>query len=125
MLPIYLQATSSNAPKRVNDINKMDLGLMKDIVKYLHIREVLENGKQAHKLNIQVAQYTLVNDQLYRRSFGGPFLRCLNDTEAQYVLNELHEGICENHLGGQTLAHYANSQGYYWPTMKNDAKNYV
>nr|CAN72899.1 hypothetical protein VITISV_004478 [Vitis vinifera] len=51
--------------------------------------------------------------------------RCLNDTEVQYVLAELHEGVCGNHVGGRTLAHRAHWQEYYWPTMKQDAANYV
>ena len=28
-------------------------------------------------------------------------------------------------MGGRTLAHRAHTQGYYWPTMKADAANYV
>ncbi|RVW30441.1 hypothetical protein CK203_090815 [Vitis vinifera] len=62
---------------------------------------------------------------LYKRSFTGPYLRCLGHSEAQYVLAELHEGICGNHTGGRSLAHRAHSQGYYWPTMKKDAAAYV
>ncbi|RVW24127.1 Gypsy retrotransposon integrase-like protein 1 [Vitis vinifera] len=62
---------------------------------------------------------------LYKRSFTGPYLRCLRHLEAQYVLAELHERICGNHSGGQSLAHRAHSQGYYWPTMKKDAAAYV
>ncbi|RVW67702.1 hypothetical protein CK203_063383 [Vitis vinifera] len=45
--------------------------------------------------------------------------------KGQYVLAELHEGICGNHTGGRSLAHRAHSQGYYWPTMKKDAAAYV
>ena len=41
------------------------------------------------------------------------------------MLAELHEGICENHPGGRTLAHRAHMQGYYWPTMKSDVVDYV
>ena len=41
------------------------------------------------------------------------------------MLVELHEGICGNHPGGRTLAHWAHTQGYYWPTMKSDAADYV
>ena len=41
------------------------------------------------------------------------------------MLAELHEGICENHPGGRTLAHRAHTQGYYWPTMKSDTVDYV
>ncbi|RVW99982.1 Transposon Ty3-I Gag-Pol polyprotein [Vitis vinifera] len=62
---------------------------------------------------------------LYKRSFTGPYLRCLGHSEARYVLAELHEGICGNHAGGRSLAHRAHSQGYYWPTMKKDAAAYV
>ena len=41
------------------------------------------------------------------------------------MLAELHEGICRNHLGGRTLSHRAHTHGYYWPTMKSDAADYV
>ena len=41
------------------------------------------------------------------------------------MLAELHQGICGNHPGGRTLAHWAHTQGYYWPTMKSNAANYV
>ena len=41
------------------------------------------------------------------------------------MLVELHEGICKNYPGGRTLAHRAHTQGYYWPTMKVDAADYV
>ena len=50
---------------------------------------------------------------------------CLIPEQSQYVLVELHEGICGNHPGGRTLAHQAHTQGYYWPTMKSDAADYV
>ncbi|RVW70450.1 hypothetical protein CK203_058326 [Vitis vinifera] len=30
---------------------------------------------------------------LYKRSFTGPYLRCLSHSEAQYVLAELHENM--------------------------------
>ncbi|RVW97140.1 hypothetical protein CK203_029948 [Vitis vinifera] len=36
----------------------------------------------------------LIGGHLYKRSFTGPYLRCLGHSEAQYVLAELHEGIC-------------------------------
>ena len=41
------------------------------------------------------------------------------------MLAELHEGIYRNHPRGRTLAHRAHTQGYYWPTMKSDAADYV
>ena len=84
-----------------------------------------EDPKHAHKVRIQASRFTLIGNDLYRSSFGGPYLRCLIQQEIQYVLSELHEGICGNHSGGRTLAHRAHSQGYYWPTMRQDAEIYV
>ena len=86
---------------------------MLDIIKYLQTGEVSEDGKQAHKFCIQAACFTLINDQLYKRSFGGPYLKCLSEPEAKYVLVELHEGVCNNHPDERTLAHHAYTQGYY------------
>ena len=67
----------------------------------------------------------MVDGQLYKRSLGRPYLKCLTPEQDQYVLVELHEGICKNNPGGRTLAHRAHTQGYYWPTMKSDAADYV
>ncbi|RVW39460.1 hypothetical protein CK203_101500 [Vitis vinifera] len=92
---------------------------------YLRTGTLPEDPKQAHKIRVQAARFTLIGGHLYKRSFTGPYLRCLGHSEAQYVLAELHEGICGNHTGGRSLAHRAHSQGYYWPTMKKDAAAYV
>ena len=97
MLPVYIQPMPSIASKWVYDVAHVDLGWMQPIANYLRIGEVPEDGKQAHKLHIQATRFTLINDQLYRQSFGGPYLKCLTNFEAQYVLVELHEGVCSNH----------------------------
>ncbi|KAL6312809.1 hypothetical protein AAG906_022537 [Vitis piasezkii] len=96
-----------------------------DIAEYLRTGTLPGDPKQAHKTRVQAARFTLIGGHLYKRSFTGPYLRCLEHSEAQYVLAELHEGICGNHTGGRSLAHRAHSQGYYWPTMKKDAAAYV
>ena len=67
----------------------------------------------------------MIDGQLYKQSLGGPYLMCLTPEQGQYILVELHEGICGNHPGGRTLAHRAHTKGYYWPTMNSDAANYV
>ena len=71
-----------------------------------------DRGK-AYKIWIQSARFSLVDGQLYKRSMGGPYLKCLTPEQGQYVLAELYEGICGNHPGGRTLAHRAYTQGYY------------
>nr|CAN64615.1 hypothetical protein VITISV_036196 [Vitis vinifera] len=85
----------------------------------------VQTNPSAHKIRVQAARFTLIGGHLYKRSFIGPYLRCLGHSEAQYVLAELHKGICGNHSRGRSLAHRAHLQGYYWPTMKKDAAAYV
>ncbi|XP_059658426.1 uncharacterized protein LOC132304712 [Cornus florida] len=45
--------------------------------------------------------------------------------EANYILKDIHEGLCGNHAGGRSLAHKAIRQGYFWPTMRTDALEFV
>ena len=92
---------------------------------YIATGELPNDRGRAHKIQIQSARFSLVDRQLYKMSLGGPYLKCLTPEQGKYVLAELHEGICGNHLGGNTLAHRAHTQGYYWPTMKSDVADYV
>ena len=62
---------------------------------------------------------------LYKRGFSHPYLRCLGPDEADYFMREVHEGICGNHLGSQSLAHKLIRAGFYWSTMQKDTQTYV
>ena len=84
-----------------------------DIRAYLQTGALPEDPKRAHKIRVQASRFTLIEGDLYKRSFGGSYLRCLIQPEIQYVLSELHEGVCGNHSGCRTLVHQAHSQGYY------------
>jgi hypothetical protein len=49
----------------------------------------------------------------------------LSQDKANYVLREIHEGICRNYSKKRALAHKALRAGYYWPTIAQDAHNMV
>ena len=98
---------------------------MDPIVKYINTGELPSERNKAHKIQIQSAMFSLVNGQLFKRSIDGPYLKCLTTEQGQYVLVELHEVICGNHPSGRTLAHKAHTQGYYWPTIRSDAIDYM
>ena len=92
------------------------------IVSYLK-NGVLPDGKEAaRRLKVQAARFVLIKDVLYKRGFSRPYLRCLGTKEADYVMREVHEGICGNHLGSRLLVHKLVRAGYYWPTMQKDAE---
>ena len=52
-------------------------------------------------------------------------LRCLGTPKAQSVMQEVHMGECGNHQGKRRLLQHLLNLGYFWPTMKQDAANYV
>ena len=54
-----------------------------------------------------------------------PYLRCVNEEKAKYILEEIHEGICEDHAGPRSLISKVIRMGYFWPTLQNDAKEFV
>ena len=87
---------------------------------------ILPNEKEApRKLKVQAARFVLIKDVLYKRGFSHPYLRCLGNEEAEYVMREVHKGICENHSGSRSLVHKLVRAVYYWPTMQADAEAYV
>lgn len=67
----------------------------------------------------------LYNNILYKRSFSRPLLRCVPPDMTSAVLCELHEGVCGGHLGARSLSDHVINQGYYWPTLRRDAQDFV
>ena len=125
-MPIYYQPDSSIGTTRVSQVDEVSPSWMDPIMKYINTRELSNEQNKAHKIQIHLVRFSLVNGQLFKRSLDGSYLRCLTTEQRQYVLAELHEGICGNHPGGnRTLAHRAHTQGYYWPTMRSDDVDYV
>ena len=112
-LPIYYQPGSSILHTQVSQIEEAPPSWMDPIRLYIATGELPNNRSRAHKIQIQFARFPLVEGQLYKRSLGWPYLKCLTSEQGQYVLAELYEGICGNHPGGRTLAHRAHTQGYY------------
>ena len=94
-------------------------------LEFSRVLQLPNERDKAHKIQVQSARFSLIDGQLFKRSLGGPYLKCLTPEQGQYVLAELHEGICGNHPGGRTLAHRAHAQGYYWLTMRADAASYT
>ena len=95
------------------------------IISYLKDGNLPEGKDEAKRLRIRSARYVILNDVLYKRGFSQPYLRCLSPNEANYVLREVHEGACGNHLGAKSFIHKVICAGYYWLTIQADAKAYV
>ena len=98
---------------------------MTPIVEYLVEGKLPEGRNDARRVLYQAPRYTLVEGVLYRRGYSLPLLRCILPSEAKAILQEVHEGFCGDHTGGQSLALKVLRQGYYWPTLSKDSISYV
>ncbi|XP_075665775.1 uncharacterized protein LOC142635518 [Castanea sativa] len=83
------------------------------LISYLKDGTLLEGKEAARKLKVQSARFVLIKDVLYKRGFSRPYLRCVGPEEADYVMREVHEGICGNHSGSRSLVHKLIRAGYY------------
>jgi ribonuclease HI len=95
------------------------------------VREFLASGmipddpKEAVKVRRRACSYVLIIGKLFRRGFSTPLLKCVEEEKVESILQEIHEGINGQHIGGRSLARKALRAGYYWPTMQTDAKEHV
>ena len=94
---------------------------MMPIVAFPQDGDLPENAKEAKKIKKRAAKFTILNDTLYKRDFSMPYLKCVNEEEAKYVLEEIHEGICGHHASPRSLVSKVIQIGYFWPTMQVDA----
>ena len=101
------------------------LSWMDPIWDYLLNRTLPGDSKEASKLKARSAKFALLRGTLYKRGFSTPLLKCIGKEDANYVLREVQEGICGNHIGAWALAGKTLREGYYWPTMLKDATKLV
>ena len=84
-----------------------------------------DDPKEAAKIRTRLVRFTNHKGSLYKRGFFTPILKCITGKDTEYVIREVHEGICGNHIGARALAGKVLRQGYYWPTRLRDATDLV
>ncbi|GJY20176.1 reverse transcriptase domain-containing protein [Tanacetum coccineum] len=98
---------------------------MTPICEYLTKEILLEDKKKARVVRRKASKYAVINGTLYKKSFLGPWLRCVEPLQANYVLREIHEGSCSMHSGPRSMVAKAIRTGYYWPTMHTDVRKLI
>ena len=48
-------------------------------------------------------KYTLVDDDLYRRTADGLLLKCLDGDQARVAMGEVHDGLCDTHQSAHKM----------------------
>ncbi|KAI3828871.1 hypothetical protein L1987_02981 [Smallanthus sonchifolius] len=112
--------TPSVLRKQVNVIQTGAQSWMTPILNYLSTGILPEERTQARKLQHKALHYQLQEGVLYRRSYLGPLLRCVDAEDSNYLIREIHEGICGMHAGPRMIVEKIMNAGYYWPDMHMD-----
>ena len=71
------------------------------------------------------SHFLLSGTELYKRSFDTTLLRCVDETESERLMREVHEGVCGPHMNGHMLARKIMRIGYFWLTMESDCIKHV
>uniref|UniRef100_A0A2N9J0B4 Uncharacterized protein n=1 Tax=Fagus sylvatica TaxID=28930 RepID=A0A2N9J0B4_FAGSY len=107
---LEIQGRPSIEEETVNSI-KDNVSWMSPIVRYLKEGRLPTDKTEARKLRIRASHFQLLDGILYKMGFSRPHLRCLSPEEANYVIREVHEGICGNHSGAQALGTQTHKGG--------------
>ena len=69
--------------------------------------------------------FLLDGEVLYKKGKDQVLLRCVNSSEANKIVEEIHEGICGTHANGHQMAKQVMRAGYYWLTLESDCIKYA
>ncbi|CAL2238683.1 unnamed protein product [Prunus armeniaca] len=98
---------------------------MDPIIQFLQNQTLPADSAKARRVCYCSARYLIINGTLYKRGFNLTYLHCPPPKEGEYVLREIHEGICCNHSSARSLAHKAIRQGYFWPSLHTNAQAFT
>ncbi|XP_077249433.1 uncharacterized protein LOC143888975 [Tasmannia lanceolata] len=83
------------------------------------------SGKERRSLQKLASNFVICGEELYRRSFDGIQLLCIDEDQAVELIEQTHEGVCGPHMNGKMLSRKILRLGYYWSTMEADCYAYV
>ena len=86
---------------------------MTSIVSFLQDGYLPQDAEEVKKVRKRAAIFTILNDTLYKRGFSMPYLKCVDEEEAKYILEEIHEGVCGDHAGPRSMVSKVIRIGYF------------
>ncbi|XP_076937411.1 uncharacterized protein LOC143605035 [Bidens hawaiensis] len=93
---------------------------MTPIMAYLSSGILPEEKAAARKIKHKALNYQVQDGVLYRRSFLGSLLRCVDAEDTNYLIREVYKGICFLDACPRMVVVKLKNAGYYWPGMHMD-----
>jgi hypothetical protein len=83
-------------------------------IDYIREQKVPSDKNLAEQLVRRAKSYVLVGDKLYGRGATSRVLmKCVPREEGKDILEEIHKGICGNHVSSRTLVSKAFRRAFY------------
>jgi hypothetical protein len=95
------------------------------IMDFLVDGQVPADETEARRVMRRSKGYTIINREIYKRSDTGVLQRCVESTEGQEMLREIHQGECGHHTSSRALVSKVFRHGFYWPTALQEAEDLV
>lgn len=96
---------------------------MAPYIHYLKIVSIIEGENNGWVRRI--AHYTLVSDDIFRRCYSRPLLKCVTLEQTKYIIRETRKDICRYHSKRRIVTTRILRVGYFWSTMEVDCTTYV
>ncbi|XP_020193028.1 uncharacterized protein [Aegilops tauschii subsp. strangulata] len=90
---------------------------------YLLRQELPEDKAEARQIVRRSKAFTVMGDQLHKKSTTGVTQRCISPEEGQQILQDIHSGICGHHASSWTLVAKEFRAGFYWPRANKGARD--
>ena len=100
----------------------MDKTWFHEVKRYLEAQEYPEGAPINDKKFLRrfSSKFFLSNRILYKCNHDSTLLLCIDMSEAEKIMADLHEGTFGTHSSGHTMAKKILWAGYYWSTMEAD-----
>jgi hypothetical protein len=126
-IPEPASTTTDSAPSQPGqEVMMIDVDWRQPFIDYIREQKIPLDKNLAEQLVRRAKSYVLVGDKLNRwGATSGVLTKCVPREEGKGILEEIHKGVCGNHMSSCTLVSKAFRRAFYWPTALGDAEELV
>src|SRR4051812_15251342 len=86
---------------------------------------ISEDEVESRQISRRSWAYTIINNELVRKSATDVFQRCVEEDRGLEMLRDIHQGECGHHASATAIVAKAFRHGFYWPTARAAAEDLV
>jgi hypothetical protein len=114
-IPESAPTTTDPAPSPAGqEVMMIDVDWRQPFIDYIREQKVPTDKNLAEQITRRAKSYVLVGEKRYRRgATSGVLMKCVPKEEGKDILDEIHNGVCDNHAFSRTLVSKAFRRAFY------------